>query len=401
MIFWDQVDWENPVVVFASVSSSGLFAFLGHSILKGGVMQKSEGEIRSLVNELIRERETEWVEFKCSNAKPEMIGEYISALSNSALAGKVNAYMVWGVDNDTRRIVGTSFDPRAEKVGNEELENWLLRGLTPKINFRFHHCDVDGKAVVLLEIGAAFRHPVRFKKVEYIRVGSYKKVLKDFPEIERELWRTFDRVSFEEGAAASRVEVGRVLELLDYVSYFELLELPPPESHASILDALEADRMICRDGDLWNITNMGAILFAKRLGEFPTLSRKSVRVVVYEGEQRIHTIREQVGGKGYASGFAGLLEFVEGLLPRNEVIGTALRKEVAMFPMLAVRELVANALIHQDFFMTGVGPMIEIFDGRIEVTNPGLPLVKTDRFLDSPPRSRNEALASFMRRVGI
>lgn len=89
------------------------------------------------------------------------------------------------------------------------------------------------------------------------------------------------------------------------------------------------------------------------------------------------------------------------LLPRNEVVGEALRKDVPMYPELAVRELVANALIHQDFFMKGTGPMVEIFSDRMEITNPGVPLVATDRFLDSPPKSRNEALASFMRRIGV
>jgi len=72
-----------------------------------------------------------------------------------------------------------------------------------------------------------------------------------------------------------------------------------------------------------------------------------------------------------------------------------------MYPELAIRELVANALIHQDFFMTGTGPMVEIFDNYMEITNPGIPLVETERFLDSPPRSRNESLASFMRRIGV
>jgi predicted HTH transcriptional regulator len=82
-------------------------------------------------------------------------------------------------------------------------------------------------------------------------------------------------------------------------------------------------------------------------------------------------------------------------------MGKALRRDVPMFPALAVRELVANALIHQDFSLTGTGPVIEIFDERLEITNPGDPLVEPDRFLDSPPRSRNEALASLMRRLHI
>jgi len=72
-----------------------------------------------------------------------------------------------------------------------------------------------------------------------------------------------------------------------------------------------------------------------------------------------------------------------------------------MYPEIAIRELVANALIHQDFTIRGTGPMIEIFSDRMEITNPGIPLIDTLRFIDEPPQSRNEALASFMRRVNI
>ena len=142
----------------------------------------------------------------------------------------------------------------------------------------------------------------------------------------------------------------------------------------------------------WNITNLGAILFAKRLEEFRALRRKALRVIQYRGAGRIETIREQVIGKGYANGFEGLIDYVNGLLPSTEVIGQALRRTVPKFPPLAVRELIANALIHQDFFVTGAGPMVEIFDDRIEITNPGEPLVDTQRFVDTPPKSRNEAL---------
>lgn len=347
--------------------------------------------------------ETEWVEFKHNNADPEEVGEYISALANSAaLLGKVNAYLLWGVANGGHEIVGTQFSPSTTKVGNEEMENWLLRLLTPKINFRFYELLIDDCHVVLLEIGAAFRHPVQFKNHEYIRVGSYKKKLKDHPEKERELWRMFDQTPFESQIAAENVTSQEVLRLLDYPSYFDLLGLPLPESRDAILTALKADDMItAKPGGKWDMSNLGAILFAKKLGDFHGLKRKAMRVVVYKGNSRVHTIREQEGTKGYACGFEGLIEFTLNLLPSNEVIGKALRKEVPMFPELAVRELVANALIHQDFQQTGTGPMIEIFDNRMEITNPGAPLVQTDRFLDSPPKSRNERLASFMRRIGV
>ena len=109
----------------------------------------------------------------------------------------------------------------------------------------------------------------------------------------------------------------------------------------------------------------------------------------------------QDGQRGYASGFKGLIDYIEALLPRNEHIGTAFRTEAALFPPIAIRELVANALIHQDMTVTGSGPLIELFSDRLEITNPGVPLINPDRFIDLPPRSRNESLAALMRRMRI
>jgi len=368
------------------------------------MVMMNETALASLVRELrMLPSETEWVEFKQDNTNPEEIGEYISALSNSAaMNGKTTAFLIWGINDKTHEITGTSFKPAQKKVGDEELENWLLKLLSPKINFRFYEIDEKSKHVVVMEINRAFRHPVQFKGNEYIRVGSYKRKLKDFPDKERELWRVFDSITFEEDIASTNHPADQVLSLLDYPSYFDLLGIPLPDRKEGILDSLCIERIIKKnDKGLWDITNLGAILFAKKLENFDSIQRKAVRVIVYKGSNRVETIREQMGTKGYASGFNGLIEYVNTLLPMNEVIEKALRKNVTMYPEISVRELVVNAIIHQDFYITGAGPMIEIFDDRMEITNPGIPLVATDRFLDSPPRSRNEMLASFMRRIGV
>ena len=359
-----------------------------------------------LVRELCTQpQETTWLEFKRNDAEPQVIGEYISALANSAaLEGKTHAYMLWGVDDATHAPIGTDFDPQRKRVRNEELENWLLRLLEPKINFHFVKVKVgiNDLSMVLLEIDAAYRHPVKFSGEGYIRVGSYKKRLKEFPEKERILWRVLDALPFERQPAIDKVSADEVLNLLDYSGYFDLLVQPLPDGRSGILSALAADRLIeSVGGGYWNILNIGAILLAKNLANFPSLQRKAVRVIVYKGKGRTETIREQTGIKGYAVGFEGLIGFINSLLPVNEVIGQALRKEVPVYPELAIRELVANALIHQDLSITGSSSMVEIFDDRMEITNPGKPLVDIPRMLDNPPRSRNEALASIMRRMGI
>ncbi len=347
--------------------------------------------------------ETQWLEFKHNNSNPEDIGEYISALGNmAALHGKAAGYVVWGVEDGTHKVVGTSFSPSTAKKGNEDLEGWLARLLSPRVHFQFHELTHEGHHIVVLEVPRAPGRPIQFQGVEFIRVGSHRQKLKDHPQIEKDLWRVFDTTPFEETIVLEHATADTVLSQLDYPAYFELLSLPLPADRDKLLERLAADRMIVADGaGTWNITALGGILFAKNIDSFRPLARKAVRVIVYEGKNRLKTTREQVGKKGYASGFERLIEFINTLVPKNEVIGKALRKEVPMYPELAIRELAANALIHQDFSVTGAGPMIEIFSDRMEVTNPGLPLVTTERFLDTPPRSRNELLASFMRRVGV
>ena len=357
-----------------------------------------------LLHELCRlPDETEWAEFKCNDADPEQIGEYVSALANSAaLARRAHAYLAWGIADQSHEVVGTSFRPTRAKRGNEPLENWLARLLSPRIHFRFIEFETDGKLISILEIPRAGHCPVQFQGQEFIRVGSCKKKLKDFPEKERELWRVFDVTPFEQRVAAERISGSDVLALLDYPAYFSLLAAPLPENRDGILARLGDDRMIeRRQGGHWDLLNLGAILFAADLSKFRHLARKAVRVVEYDGEGRIRTKREYQGHRGYAAGFEGLIGFLKTMLPEKETIGESLRKAVPIYPELAIRELVANVIIHQDFTMTGTGPIVEMFDSRLEITNPGRPLVDTRRFLDTPPQSRNEALASFLQRAGI
>jgi predicted HTH transcriptional regulator len=372
------------------------------TITDGEIFMKSD-ELQNLVTGLCSHGvESECVEFKCNNEDPEKIGEYISALSNAAaLKGESRGYLVFGVD-DLANIVGTQFLPKKKKIGNEELENWLLKLLKPSIEVCIHEVLVRGFAIVVFEIQAAFSHPVQFKDIAFVRVGTYKKKLKDYPQKEKKLREMLQNLPFENGIAKDSLTAEQVLQELDYVSYFELMKQLLPDNHASIIQRLKSHEIIIEDvSGRYSITNVGAILFANDLEKFGRLGRKALRVIIYHGPNRINTIKEHLFKKGYAAAFTELIEYINDQLPRSEIIGEALRKEVRVYPEIAIRELVANALIHQDFTQSGNGPMVEIFDNRVEITNPGKPLIDTLRFIDEPPRSRNEGLTKLMRLLNI
>jgi ATP-dependent DNA helicase RecG len=364
-------------------------------------MDETVQKIIQLVDYLQRS-ENECVEFKHNNGDPEEIGEYISALANTAALFNTNyGYLLWGIEDSSRNIVGTTFDPRAAKIGNQELESWLINHLHPRPHLRFYNLERQGLPVVLLEIPAAREIPTRFKDYEYIRVGTYKKKLRDYPQKEQELWSMFQKVSFETDVALESQEIETALSLLDFHPYFELTQQPMPKSREAIITRLVSEKFLVPNKGLFDVTNLGAILFARDLDKFPRLSRKAMRIVSYKGTNKLETIRERLEKKGFAVGFPEIVRYVKEQVPSNEYISEALRAEVSMYPELAVRELIANALIHQNFYITGAGPIIEIYADRIEITNPGTPLIDIERLLDQPPRSRNEALAAFMRRINI
>lgn len=257
-------------------------------------------KLKILVKDLCSlSQENEWVEFKCNNEKSEDIGEYTSALSNAAaLLGKPRGYLIWGIDDATHQIVGTNFRPKQKKIGgqgkngNQELESWLLDHLNPGLEVYFHEIEINDLTVVVFEIQAAFSHPVRFKNDAFIRVGTYKKKLSDYPEKERKLWERFQMLTFEKGIAKDFLSNEQVFQELDYISYFQLSEQTLPDNRLSIIQRLKSEGVIKEELDRYSITNIGAILFANNLENFGRLGRKILRVVIYQGSSRVNTIKE-------------------------------------------------------------------------------------------------------------
>lgn len=352
--------------------------------------------------------EVEWAEFKVNNKDPERIAKYISAVSNVAtLLGRPYGYIAWGIKDDTHEIVGTDFEYRKAKKGNMELELWLNRQINPKIEFKFYEVpftDVDGADihVTLIEIPCAEVEPTRYESVGYIRVGSNLQPLTDYPEKEAELWRKFDKTPYEKRIAYSEASGDEVVVLLDYPGYYRKNGAPIPENREKVLKDLEDEKFIHKnDGGSWDISNYGALMIAADLKAFENLTRRGVRVIRYPGKSRIGGIGEKTFYAGYAISFEEIVQYILTVIPQEEFMENGIRKHRYSFPETAIRELLANLMVHQSLEQRGTSPMVEIFSDRIEFSNAGAPLVAIERIVDTVPISRNENMAGFMHRCGI
>ena len=323
----------------------------------------------------------------------EDYGKYICAMANMVSEDNVPyVYAIWGLDKNGE-FISTEFKiPSHVKIREH---------LSFNVNFLCSEAKVDGNRLVVLEVQRAYSNTIQYDGVEYILKDNI--FVKASSEESEFLLGNFcnKKLNFEIDVARGNLSISEVLEYLDVDILYDLIEKQKPNSNLEVMSLLREFRFVnILNTGKYDITNLGALLLAKRIREFDNVKRKAVRVLIYEGNDNTFPAREQIGGKGYIVGFEGLIKFIMKYMPIEEYYDGIIRKSRPIFPILSIRELVANAIIHQDLNLTG-GPIVSIFDNKIEISNPGKPVVEKERFIDTPPFSRNENLAAAMHRVGI
>ena len=358
-------------------------------------------DLQTKLDELLRlPAETEWVEFKRNNENPLEIGEYISAISNgAALHGKRGGYVVWGIEDGTHSVVGTSFRPKQAKKGNEDLESWLLHQLNPRIDFTFYEFERSGMAVVLLAVQAANSTPVRFGGEAYIRVGSYKKKLKDFPEKERRLWQILSE-SAEDWSA--QIVEGTTLADLDpeAVAFARIQYRQKHPQQAAEIDTWEDSAFlnkskVCVGG---KVTKTALLLLGKPESAH-LLSPAQARITwVLRDDKKQEKDYQHVDLPFVLAGDK-LFPKIRNLTVRHLPSGTLFPHEVTQYDPWVIRETLHNCVAHQDYLMGGRINVVETPDTLL-FTNLGsfIPGTVEEMILsDAPPEIyRNPFLAQAM-----
>ena len=299
--------------------------------------------------------EEEWFEFKDNWYNETGIAEYISALSNAAaMHGEENAYLVWGVHNDTHELTGTSFTYHRDVKG-EPLEHYLARQITPDIGFSFRELMINEKRVVVLIIPAAKNIPTAFNNIRYLRIGSSKVNLNKYPERESQL---FDILRNGLPTIESVEAYDQELTFRKLMMYYE--------DKGIILNRKTFEKnlgLLTKDGKY----NMLAQILSDD-------SQIPIRVSIFRGTDKasmLYSVRE-FGNNCLLNSLDKVLEYgdVLNIMQADEKDRLVERKEVPLFDQDAFREAIINAFVH-NAWIDGNAPMITVYSDRIEILSRG------------------------------
>lgn len=351
--------------------------------------------LNPITNEL---NEIDWKE-KLSQNK-QRLKQHLIAFSNLSGGG----FLVFGIRDNDAEIIGVSANESQKII--ERLSNLGRDAIEPPLIIDHRALEYSGKPLLIIYVKESLIKPAheRGQSIENTFIRSGGTTRKASRQEIGSLLLQSKTPQFEELRCSELKNGYQVLRLLDYEKISSLLGKRVSSSNLETLSWMVQEKMIeSVNEDSYYITNFGALSAARDLNEFDTLSRKSIRLIKYDGRNKIGSAREWTGRRGYAIRFEELINYILEILPTSEIIEKALRKTTKIYPEIAIRELVANAMIHQDFSIRGTSPMIEIFDDRVEITNPGrlLPTKKVDRLIGTSPESRNEILAKAFRKYGI
>jgi len=332
--------------------------------------------------------EKEWIELKENWYEKDSIGEYISALSNSATMNDTDfGYLIWGINDKTHEIIGTTFDfDREEK--NESLKHYLSRYLSPSINYAFEEMYIDNKRVVTLTIPSAKLIPTEFKKERYIRVGSSKESLRKFPHLEADLWiklKKFDESIINKESPKQNLSFNKLL--VYYASKNLTL------NNNTFLDNLS---FYIPNTKTFNIL---AFLMADE-------NNIPMRVSVFSGTKKsdnLYSVKE-FGNQCILYTIDKVLEYcdVVNIIQADETNRVVERKDVPLFDSKSLREAILNAFIHNDWLELNA-PMVLIYTDRIEVLSYGsLPKGQTiEGFYEGKSKPRCYELANIFLQLRV
>ncbi len=148
------------------------------------------------------------------------------------------------------------------------------------------------------------------------------------------------------------------------------------------------------------INNAGLLFFSKKIE--PIFFHTPVTCVLFKGIDKVNVIDKKDFNEDFLSMIDGAMKFLKQHIPVKQVMtGEPKRLDIPEIPYEALREAIINAVTHRDYTEKGANIMVEMYDDRIVIHNPG-GLVKglSEKEFGRKSRTRNGVIASLFQRIG-
>ncbi len=331
--------------------------------------------------------------------KKDRLKKHLSAFANLPGGG----FLIFGI-NDEGKVVGVA-DEESRLVA-DALANMARTGLEPQVGIKYVTLNFDGHSLLGIYIEESFEKPVHIKNKSiehsYIRAGGQSRPM-SMEEVRRAIIGSRS-LRFGEIPAALVGDVADHWE--DFFDFSQVLKRTRPQGffdQQSLMEYLCSLRLAVKSNGVIVPTNLGVIVCAKDFKQLNSYERFSTRLIQYRGTTRLSAMRDITFSEGYSLSLDKIINTIGSWLPNHEELIDASMVSRPVIPELALREIIVNAIIHRDFTIANSSITIELFDDRVEVTNPGslLPEITVDRLIDHPSRPRNEVFSDIMRNLGF
>lgn len=327
------------------------------------------------------------VEFKRDLSSIKPILKTLIAFANTAggtlLIGRDNEGKIVGVDD--------VFD------AEEKLANAIADSIYPPLMPEIETTSLEGKALIVIRV-SHWRGPFYLKaqgpeEGVYVRLGSTNRVAG--PELLAELKRSISNTSFDQlpcpGIDVSGLDMDRIKQAFSNVD--RKIDQKKLETLGILVPY--ADKLVCSNG--------GLILFGQDQLREKYFPNAKVRCARFQGTDKVDFI-DQYDCEGT---IIEAMKDIPNFIRRNTRLAAKIdqiqRKDVPEYALIAIREVLTNALVHADYSIKGMNPRVAIFSDRLEIENPGmLPFGYTlEEFIAGVSHVRNKVIARVFRELHL
>jgi predicted HTH transcriptional regulator len=316
-----------------------------------------EKEIKKLqevlkISKACNNNELYWIEFKTNfvdeNSKLNLFGQNISGIANSCTYHKRDfGYIICGIEDQTLVEKGVDFDPFNMKVGNQDLE-LILRSKLVGVDFELFPFKKNDKNFLIIEISKSQGQVSSLDKIQYFRQGKNIKKLSDCsPETQLKMVYSIRNSQFWNKPVIDKISKNEILNLLHYDVYYLKQKKPIPTNIDNVIVDFLDEGFLVKNENIYDITLLGGILFARDLFKIDELLDKRVRIITFKTRSKIDGYTNDIyGHKGYIASFEDMINYILSQIPEDQIVEGISRKHQHKFSLVGIREFLANTLIH-------------------------------------------------------